>query len=101
MAQELGIPGLDGILREVEMTFMPTTVRGIKKGATEEARVLTPVCSVGEEQRCGPPASVIRTAVLPLQGGHCSLKGLLAWVFSFSFLFFLVRRSKITGGPCS
>ena len=74
---------------------------GNKQWTVKNPRVLkTAVCSVGEEQQCGPPASVIKTAGLASAGRRASplaaLKVMLACVFYFS-LIFIVLRTKITG----
>ena len=74
---------------------------GNKQRTVKDPRVLkTAVCSVGEGQRCGPPASVIKTAGPASAGRRASplpaLKVMLVWVFYFS-LNFIVSRVKITG----
>ena len=58
----------------------------------------TLACSVFEGQRCGPPTSVIKQLILPLQGekhGPVNLKMMLVWGIFFSFL--LSQGQKLWG----
>ena len=77
-----------GHLKEIWDNFHPQPISGeSEKELVKKPRDLqTPDCSVGEGQRCGPPASVIKQQVLCLQGeehGHCSLKVMLARDYFF------------------
>ena len=71
----------------------------LKKELVKNHRDLkTLACSVVEGQRCGPPASVIKQLILPLQGeehGPVNLKVMLVWDIFFSFL--LSQEQKLWG----
>ena len=100
-AGSLNIHCLEGILEEARGKCLPSQLLSgeskKKKKLVRNPRVLkTPVCSVGEGQRCGPPDSVIKTADPASAGRRAwTLPTCLSVLFCFSFFSFCSGGQKL------